>query len=75
MPPPPLPAASVDYLRMNLDLSPTEYMDTSRDLYETAMAYQCARAQGITDARNEERQRKDREGRQADWLESAMRDA
>lgn len=49
---------------MNLDLSPTEYLGTSRDLYETAMAYQCARAQGINDARDEDRKRKDREAKQ-----------
>jgi hypothetical protein len=55
----------VDYLRMQLELSPTEYMETSRDLYETAMAYQCARANGINDARDEDRKRREREAKSA----------
>lgn len=62
---PPLPPESVDYLRMNLDLTPTEYMDTSRDMYETAMAYQCARANGTNDARDEERQRQEADQKRA----------
>ena len=50
---------------MNLELTPTEYMDTSRDMYETAMAYQCARANGINDARDEAAKAKEREAKSA----------
>ncbi len=50
---------------MNLDLTPTEYMNTSRDMYETAMAYQCARANGTNDARDETAKAKEREAKEA----------
>ncbi len=58
----------VDYLRMNLELSPNEYLATSRDVYETAMAYQGARAQGIEKAREEHRKQQDTERLQQESL-------
>lgn len=50
---------------MSLDLTPNEYMDTSRAVYETALAYQNARAEGIDAARASERKHQEREARQA----------
>lgn len=50
---------------MNLELSPNEYLNTSRDLYERAEAYQNARSRGIEDAREEQRKAKEREAKVA----------
>lgn len=55
-----MPAGSVDYLRMNLDLSPNEYMNTSRDVYEQAMAYQNSRVQGAEAAKEEHRKEQEK---------------
>lgn len=41
---------------MNLELSPNEYMNTSREVIETAMAYQSARARGVEQARSDYQQ-------------------
>jgi folate-dependent phosphoribosylglycinamide formyltransferase PurN len=45
---------------MKLDLTPNEYMATSRDLYETARSYQVAREQGIAAAHADHRKHKER---------------
>jgi len=50
---------------MNLDLSPNEYLSTSRALLDTAFAYQGARVRGREDAHEEERKRKERTAQQA----------
>lgn len=51
---------------MNLSLTPNEYMETSREVYETALAYQSARTKGIEKAREEhkEREKKQRESQE-----------
>ena len=47
----------VDYLRMELRLSPNEYLATSRDVYETASAVQAAYREGIEAAREAHRKK------------------
>lgn len=62
---PALPSDAIDYLRVSLELTPNEYMDTSHDFYETALLYQNARAEGIEAARANERKRAERDAKQA----------
>lgn len=60
----PLPPDAIDYLRVSLVLTPNEYMNTSHDFYETALAYQNARAEGIEAARENERKRDERHAKE-----------
>lgn len=50
---------------MNLHLTPNDYLDTSRAVYETALACQNARDAGVEAARADERKRKEREAKEA----------
>jgi len=54
---------------MSLELTPNEYLSTSRDVYETAAAYQSARHRGAEAARDEERKRKERDAKTAASME------
>lgn len=60
---PGLPMEVGYYLRMDLSLSPNEMFDTSKDLFDTAAAYQNSRDEGLAKARQEhaEKQEKERE--------------
>lgn len=60
----PLPPEAIDYLRVSLELTPNEYLNTSHDFYETALAYQNARGEGIEAARENERKRAERDARE-----------
>lgn len=51
---------------MNLELTPNEYLGTSRAVYETALAYQNARHRGAEQAKKDEVERKDAERRRRD---------
>ena len=66
---PGIPWEVVDYLRMELRLSPNEYLDTSRDVYETASAMQAAYREGVEAAREAHRKQEDRKQREEAALE------
>lgn len=63
------PEEAIDYLRMHLELTPNEYMNTSRAVYETALRYQNARARGTEAARAEHEKQKETERKQRESLE------
>jgi len=60
---------ALDYLRVSLDLTPREYLATSKDYFETALLYQDARRRGIEDARSEHRSGKELEKEEEAALE------